>query len=321
MRLLHAELAKLARPLTFGVAAAAALFCLLLAVGGTHNAVLGAQGAPRHLPSCAAEGVPAGPWAGWRGRSQQCSRWQAAARARLRQIEAEPAQVAGQLAPAAAGAEAAGLIASLPGALAMALLAGAHVGGEWSGRTMKSLLTQHGRRWQVLVAKLVSLWLAGLGLIAACWAALALAGPVLARVNHLPGPHRTVAQGLGLSGSQVARALLVLAAFAVIGLLAAVITRGAIGTIAATAGAIIAMLAVAALPGAGPWTPATWVASWMGFPAGLGSVTALPANFWSRFLGTGAPPGPLAGFAGLAGLVVAGLAVAERIFRRADISG
>jgi hypothetical protein len=312
MRLLRAELAKLARPLTFGVAAAAALFCLLLAVGGSHNAALDAQGAPRHLPSCAAEEVPAGP---------QCSRWQAAARARLRQIEAESAQVAGQLAPATAGAEAAGLIASLPGALAMALLAGAHVGGEWSGRTMKSLLTQHGRRWQVLVAKLVSLWLAGLGLIAACWAALALAGPVLAWAGHLPGPHQSVAQGLSLSGSQVARALLVLALFAVLGLLAAVITRSAIGTIAATAGAIIAMLAVAALPGAGTWTPATWVASWMGFPAGLGSITALPANFWSRFLGTGAPPGELAGFAGVAGLVVAGLAVAVRIFHRADISG
>jgi hypothetical protein len=81
------------------------------------------------------------------------------------------------------------------------------------------------------------------------------------------------------------------------------------------------MLAVAALPGAGPWTPATGVASWMGFPAGLGSITALPANFWSRFLGTGAPPSQLAGFAGLACLVAAGLAVAERIFRRADISG
>ena len=312
MRLLHAELAKLARPLSLGVAAAAALFCLLLAAGGSHNAVLAAQGAPRHLPSCAAEQVPAGP---------QCSRWQAAARARLRQIQAEPAQVSGQLAPAAAGAEAAGLIASLPGALAIALLAGAHIGGEWSGRTMKSLLTQHGRRWQVLVAKLVSLWLAGIGLIAACWAALALAGPVLARLSHLPGPDQTVAHGLSLSGSQVARALLVLAAFAVIGLLAAVLTRGAIGTIAATAGAILAMLAVAALPGAGRWTPATWVASWMGFPAGLGSVTALPANFWSRFIGTGAPPGQVAGFAGLAGLVVAGLAVAAAIFRRADIGG
>src|SRR5215472_3591719 len=102
MRLLRAELAKLARPLTFGVAAAAALFCLLLATGGTHNAVLGAQGAPQHLPSCAAEQVPAGLWAGWRGRSQQCTRWQATARAQLRQIQAEPAQVAGQLAPAAA---------------------------------------------------------------------------------------------------------------------------------------------------------------------------------------------------------------------------
>jgi len=89
MRLLHAELAKLARPLSFGVAAAAALFCLLLAAGGSHNAALDAQGAPRHLPSCAAEQVPAGP---------QCSRWQAAARAGLRQIQAEPAQVAGQIA-------------------------------------------------------------------------------------------------------------------------------------------------------------------------------------------------------------------------------
>ena len=140
-------------------------------------------------------------------------------------------------------------------------------------------------------------------------------------VTALDGPHQSVAQGLSLSGAQVARALLVLAFFAVIGLLAAVVTRGAIGTIAATAGAIIAMLAVAALPGAGPWTPATWVASWMGFPAGLGSITALPANFWSRFLGTGAPPSQLAGFVGVAGLVVAGLAVAVRIFRRADISG
>ena len=144
---------------------------------------------------------------------------------------------------------------------------------------------------------------------------------MLARVNHLPAPHQAVAQGLSLSGSQVARALLVLAVFAVIGLLAAVITRGAVGTIAATAGAILAMLAVAALPGAGRWTPAIWVASWMGFPAGLGSVTALPANFWSRFLGTGAPPGQAAGFAGLAGLIVAGLAMAAAIFRGTDISG
>src|SRR5215475_14095599 len=183
MRLLGAELIKLGRPLTWGVAAAAAVFCVLLAVGGAHNAALEGTIPAGHLPSCAGLGIPPGP---------QCTRARARERARVAQASAQPAQVAAQLNPLAAGAEAAGLIASLPGALAMALLAGAHIGGEWSGRTMKSLLTQHGRRWQVLVAKLVSLWLAGIGLIAACWAALALTGPVLARVNHLPAPHQTV---------------------------------------------------------------------------------------------------------------------------------
>ena len=38
MRLLRPELRKLARPLSWGVAGAAALFCVLLATGGTHNA-------------------------------------------------------------------------------------------------------------------------------------------------------------------------------------------------------------------------------------------------------------------------------------------
>lgn len=313
MRLVVTELGKLVRPLSFGVAGAAAVFCVLLAAGGAHNAEINAQGAPARVPSCAALQTPAGP---------SCARAQAAARARLRQTGAGPSQVAGQLTPAAAGAEAAGLFASLPGALAMALLAGAHLGGEWSGRTMKSLLTQHGRRWQVLAAKLMSLWLAGAGLMAVCWAALAIAGPALARLNHLPDPHQTIGQGLSLAGSQAARALLVLAAFAVIGLLAAVITRGTIGTTATAAGVVIAMLAMASLPAAGRWTPATWVQGWMGFPAGLASVTALPTNFWSRFIGTGgAPPGHLYGLTGLGALIIGGLAVAEWIFRRADIGG
>ena len=313
MRLLVAELAKLVRPVTFGVAGAAAVFCVLLAAGGAHNAEVNTQGAPAHVPSCADLQAAPGP---------SCARAQARVRARLRQIDAGPRQVAGQLTPAAAGAEAAGHVASLPGALAMALLSGAHVGGEWSGRTMKSLLTQHGRRWQVLAAKLASLWLAGVGLMAACWAALAVAGPVLARLNHLPDPRQTAGQGLGLAGSQAARALLVLAAFAVIGLLAAVITRGTIGTTATMAGVVIAMLAVASLPAAGRWTPATWVQGWMGFPAGLASITALPTNFWSRFIGAGgAPPAHLYGLTGLAALIIAGFAVAEGIFRRADIGG
>jgi hypothetical protein len=312
MRLLHAELIKLARPLTWGVAAAAALFCVLLAVGGAHNAALEGGAPAGHIPSCAELGIPAGP---------RCARAEALERARVNQASAEPAQVAAQLNPLAAGAEAAGLMASLPGALALALLAGAHIGGEWSGRTMKNLLAQQGRRWRVLAAKLVSLWLAGIGLIAVCWVALAAAGPVLVRVDHLPAPHESAAHALSLAGSQAARGLLVLAAFAGIGMLAAVATRGTIGTTAATAGAVIAMLIATSLPALGRWTPATWVQAWMGFPAGQASVTSLPTNFWSRFISAGGAPGHVAGLVGVAGLLAVCLAAATALFRGQDIGG
>jgi hypothetical protein len=313
VRLLRAETVKLNRPLTWGIAAVAGLFSVLLAAGGAHNAALEAKGLPHQIPSCASQGIPSGP---------ACARLQATERARLKQALAEPKQVAAQLTPAQAGAEAAGLLASLPGVLALALLAGAHIGGEWSGRTVKNVLTQHGRRWQVLGAKLVSLWLAGVGLMAVSWAALAAAGPVLVRANHLPAAHTPVGHALGLTGSQAARALLVLAAFAVLGLLAAVVTRSTIATTASAGGAVIAMLAVASLPGAGRWTPATWVQGWMGFPVGQASITSLPTNFWSRFITpSGGAPSHLLGLTGLAGLCIVGVAVAERAFRRADISG
>lgn len=286
MRLLRAELGKLNRPLTWAVAGAAVLFCVLLAAGGAHNAVASAGGAAR------AGGVTGA------------------------------ATVAGQLSPVAAGAEAAGLLASLPGALAIALLAGGHLGGEWSGRTMKNLLTQHGRRWPVLAAKLASLWLAGVALLAACWLALAAAGLVLSRLDHLPSPHQPLAQAVSLTASQVGRALLVLAVFAAIGLLGATLTRNTIGTMASTAGIFIAMLLAASWPGLGRWSPATWVQSWMRFPAGLASVTFLPSNFWSRFISaSGTAPGPLFGLAGLLGLLATCLAVAVRVFSRADVSG
>src|SRR5690348_1773609 len=301
MRLIRAELWKLVRPLTWGVAGAAAVFCVLLAVGGAHNAALEGGAPAGHLPSCA------------RARARE--------RARVAQVSAQPAQVAAQLNPLAAGVEAAGLMASLPGALALALLAGAHVGGEWSGRTMKNLLTQQGHRWRVLAAKLVSLWLAGAGLVAVCWLALAAADPVLVHIDHLPAAHQSAAHALGLAGSQAARALLVLAAFAAIGLLAAVAARGTIGTTAATAVSIIAMLIAASLPGTGRWTPATWVQEWMGFPAGQASITSLPTNFWSRFISAGATPGQLAGLLGLAGLLAVCWAAAVALFRRQDISG
>jgi ABC-type transport system involved in multi-copper enzyme maturation permease subunit len=313
MRLLRAETAKLRRPLTWGVLAAAPVFCVLLALGGAHNAEQNARGVPGTVPACGRLDVPAGP---------QCGRVRALERARVHQILAGPAQVAAQVSPAGAGAEAAGLIASLPGALALALLGGGHAGGEWSGRTMKNVLTQCGHRWRVLGAKLVSLWLAGAGLMAACWATLATTGPLIGRLTGLPAPHVTAGHELGLALSQCGRALLVIAVFAAICVLAAVVTRTTIGTTAAMAGTVIALLALASLPGTGRWSPATWVQGWMRFPAGLASITPLPANFWSRFISAGgAPPGQWAGLAGLVMVLLVVMLVAGRVFARADIRG
>jgi hypothetical protein len=188
-------------------------------------------------------------------------------------------------------------MASLPGALALALLAGGHLGSEYSGRTLKNLLTQHGRRWQVLAAKLVSLWLAAVALVAVCWAALAVAGPILTHANHPPDPHQSLVEAAKWAGSQAARSLLVLAAFAVIGVLAAVFTRNTIGTMATTAAAFVAMLVLASLQSLGRWTPATWVQGWMGFPTGERAFADLPNNVWSRFVNASHAPPSLPGCA------------------------
>jgi hypothetical protein len=120
VRLLRAELTKLNRPLTWSVAGAAALFCVLLAIGGTANSTNDARSRVGPVASCTELGIPAGP---------ACARARAAQQSRIRAIDAGPASVAAQLNPVAAGAEAAGLMASLPGALALALLAGGHLGG------------------------------------------------------------------------------------------------------------------------------------------------------------------------------------------------
>jgi ABC-type transport system involved in multi-copper enzyme maturation permease subunit len=297
------------------VALASAVFCVLLAIGGANNAQR-AAGSDRPA-TCAEMGLPPGP---------ACTRAEALQRSKIArgptEEQSSAAHVAAQLGSTAAGAEAAGLMASLPGALMMALLAGGHIGGEWSGRTLKNLLTQHGRRRDVLAAKFLSLWIAGIGLIAVTWTALAIAGPIIANADGLPNPHESFADAAKWAGSQSARALLVLAAFAAIGLLAAVLTRNTIGTMATTAAAFVAMLVFTTVPHVGRWTPATWVQGWMGFPVGLRSITSLPNNFWSRFISSaGSPPSHLLGLTGLVSLLVVTAAAASRAFAGSDIAG
>jgi ABC-type transport system involved in multi-copper enzyme maturation permease subunit len=159
--------------------------------------------------------------------------------------------------PVGVGVLAAGMLASFPGAVALLLLAAGHLGNEWSGRTLKSVLTQEGRRWRVLTAKLTSLWLAGIGLLLAVWAGLALL-TVWFRTYDLRGPRLTMAAAWDLALPQLARALLVLASFVVLGVLAAVVVRNTLGTFFLAFAFLVASMILAGFTAATRATIAWW---------------------------------------------------------------
>jgi hypothetical protein len=272
MGLFAAEMRKLWRPLWWATALATAGFCVLLAWGAVHNASA-AISSPKMPNACDGSTSPV------------CV-------ARLAQVHqqgrADGQGLASLLQPGRVGTVASGMLASLPGVLVVALLAGGHVGSEWSGKTIRTVLTHESRRWRVLIAKWASLWLGSAGVMIACWAALAVAGPLLASAGHLPHAHQGSWGGLGAGAGQVGRALLVLALFAALGVSAATLTRNTVGTIAAVVGVAVVALMVGELGSAAQWTPATSIQAWMHFDAGLGY---LPTNYWSRFLSSGAALG------------------------------
>lgn len=298
MWLLVAELRKLARPLVWGTVAAAAGFCVLLAWGATSNAA--ASTARPRVPSVCSQ-RPAPP---------SCPAEVARADAEV----AAQAQATSRLErPGAVGQVAAGMLASMPGVFVLALLAGGHWGGEWSGRTVRTLFAREGRRGRVLAAKWASLWLAAVATVAVCWAALAVAGPLLAAAYGLPAAGVPLWHGLGASIAVIGHALVVLALFSAAGVAAGAIARGQLAATAATAGVLVATVVLAGLSGVGRWSPATFVEAWMGFRF---SGDFLPTNFWARFVGRGGTVAlPFPEPAALAGLVV-WLAVAAVVARR-----
>jgi energy-coupling factor transporter ATP-binding protein EcfA2 len=84
------------------------------------------------------------------------------------------------------------------------------------------------------------------------------------------------------------------------------VARGQLAATAVAAGSMLVALLVAGIASVGTWSPAAFIQAWMGF----GSGGYLPANFWSRFTGSGAPYGELAGLIGIVvtAIVAAGIA-------------
>lgn len=177
------------------------------------------------------------------------------------------------------------------------------------------MLTQEGRRWRLLAAKLTSLWLAGIGLLLAVWAGLALL-TVWFRTYDLQGPRPTMAAAWDLALPQLARALLVLASFVVLGVLAAVIVRNTLGTFFLAFGFLVTSMIVAGFTAATRATIAWWVTGWMGWqPIGL-----VPLRLWRDVFPVGAPaPSHRAGLAGLLGFLAVGALLALGRFVRSDV--
>ena len=297
--LLVAEFRKLARPLVWGTVLAIVAFCLLITWSAVNNA-RAALASPRIPDICA------------RAATAQCRQVIAHAHAAARAAAAATGQLAQ---PGEIGHVAAGMLASVPGLLVIAVIAGGHWGGEWGSRTIRQLLCREGRRGRVLAVKWLSIWAAGVAALLACWLVLAAAAPVIAVAGGLPTAGSAWWAGLGSSASAAGHAIATLGVFAAVGTAAGTIGRGQLATTALTAGSMLLTLLVAGIAGIGRLSPATYLQAWMGFgPAGY-----LPTDFWSRFNSGGQQAGQLAGLAGLL-LTAAVVAVIARWRFAADVT-
>lgn len=317
MRLLRVELRKLRRPLLYwtvvGVVVVSALLLWLGQVNSiVYNPPPGALPVIRETPTTCYR-LPPGP---------ECDKHLEAMRAAMER-DLQLARAGSRLAkagqqPLGVGRFPAGLVASLVGAGAVLLLAAGHVGGEWSGRTIKSILIQDGRRGRLLAAKVVSLWLVGAALIAVTWAALAALSPYLAHKYGNSTVKLPVGEAALTALSQTARALLVLAVFSVLGVAAAVLTRNMLGTFALSFGMVLLSQALFDIPAFTRWTPAYWVTGWMRFQAGN-----LPGDYlWRVQLPPGVPtPTAWFGLVGLLFFLALSAAVAWLTFSRSDVTG
>jgi ABC-type transport system involved in multi-copper enzyme maturation permease subunit len=267
------------------------------------------QSITRGLPTCRDMSLQPGP---------RCVRKLAALRKEYERAAtlqlADVRTAAATLGPAGIGAFAAGMMASLLGAVALLLLAGGHVGQEWSGRTIKQVLTQEGRRWRVLLAKAISLFAVGMALLLIVWLALAILSPILSAMYPLHVGVRT-GGAFARSLSELARASLVILTFAVLGVLSATITRNTLGAFFLGFAFVVASLILGGFREVARLTLGYWVAGWMRF----GRPELLNSHIWKDSFAPLRNPGTTVGWVGLTGFIAVCAALSWLVFERSDI--
>lgn len=222
--------------------------------------------------------------------------------------------------PVGVGGMVAGLMASLVGAVAVSAIAAAHVAGEWTYRTIRIIVAKDPRRARFVLARFGAVWAAGIGLLLAAWAVLALAGPLLRLAYEAPPPAGIDPGGYAIE--QVLRAVVALGFFAAVGTALAVVIRNPLGTL----GAMLAFIFLALIASAWRTTfrasPATWIGAWMGF---------LPERLWGDHVWVdqfplvdpdpALRPDPAVALVALVATGGLALALAALHMRRADVGG
>lgn len=221
--------------------------------------------------------------------------------------------------PIGIGKLAAGEMASLLGAVVMLFLAGAHVAGEWSGHTMKTVLAVEPRRWRILLVKFVSLWLTGVAVLIALWCALGAWSLILTRWWPVPGS-LGADQAMREAGPDLLRAVLVIAAFAALGVCMAILTRSTLGTVIAGVVLVGVSMEAGNIDSLARYSPSYWVDGWMQFhPPGSGVSTYA---MWNTGVPGNVPvPTVAIGAVGLGVILVLAATVSWARFRRMDITG
>jgi ABC-type transport system involved in multi-copper enzyme maturation permease subunit len=265
---LVAELRKLRRPLLLWLSGGAALLSIFFGIYSQDATSTDIKNARLTVEEQNAS-RPAPPELGLTKRGPEYERLLAEMRAgneewlRALQIGAAPIRLTQH--PLGAASLAAPLSASMLGAFFVFLLAGAHVGGEWSHRTIKEILRLDGRRARFVALKVVSVWLGSLWLFISGWLGLALLGQLSQHLWPLPG---SVSYGAALHASAplVGRAVLVLLFFSVLGVCTAIVVRN---PLAAFFGALVlaggANFLAIVMPAQPRFMPARWVSTWMQF--------------------------------------------------------
>ena len=333
-RLMRAELRKAIRPLVgaiaLGLLLAAATFAWQQQQAANQqvafvNSSLSTQAGieqsagPAQIPTCEALQLAPGPEC---DKAQERARqaYQSQLAAMKRQANADRQLVrsaAVQQSPIGAGLMAASLMASLVGAIAIFLLAAGQFGGEWTGGTIATVLTQDSRRWRLLLGKFLSLFLLAQVLLLAMWALLALLAFLFQAAYPLPGTQAVSAtDAFAIAAPAIARSVLVTAVFCALGVLAAVVTRNSLGTLLLALGGLVLWMMLVLFPSLATLSVGYWVSGWMGFS----SAGVSYGQVWTGIPTSLASPTQWLGLEGLlAALLVATIASTVR-FQRLDIA-